>query len=111
MLVYASILGSNHRISFSRLVSCVCFSKVIRSHSLIAKAASHHHFEYCKQHTDGLWAVVDVSLDNLHPSTTARSRRRPLGCLIEELPMDIRRSHGLNMLKSMIELFMTAIGH
>jgi homeobox-leucine zipper protein len=33
---------------------------------------------YCKQHTDGSWAVVDVSLDG--------GRRRPSGCLIRELP-------------------------
>ncbi|KAF5822585.1 putative START domain-containing protein [Helianthus annuus] len=79
--------------------------------SPIVPTREYYFVRYCKQHTDGLWAVVDVSLDNLHPSTTARSRRRPLGCLIEELPMDIRRSHGLNMLKSMIELFMTSIGH
>ncbi|KAI5330933.1 PREDICTED: homeobox-leucine zipper [Prunus dulcis] len=41
---------------------------------------------YCKQHVDGTWAVVDVSLDNLRPSPISRSRRRPSGCLIQELP-------------------------
>ncbi|KAL7244129.1 hypothetical protein ACSBR1_016378 [Camellia fascicularis] len=41
---------------------------------------------YCKQHTDGTWAVVDVSLENLHPSIISRCRKRPSGCLIEELP-------------------------
>ncbi|KAK4798429.1 hypothetical protein SAY86_030755 [Trapa natans] len=42
---------------------------------------------YCKQHADGMWAVVDVSLDSLHQGPTApRSRRRPSGCLIQELP-------------------------
>ncbi|XP_027361562.1 homeobox-leucine zipper protein MERISTEM L1-like [Abrus precatorius] len=41
---------------------------------------------YCKQHPDGIWAVVDVSLDNLRPTTISRSRRRPSGCLIQELP-------------------------
>nr|QRK14276.1 homeobox-leucine zipper protein [Actinidia deliciosa] len=41
---------------------------------------------YCKQHTDGTWAVVDVSLDNLRPSTVSRCRRRPSGCLIQEVP-------------------------
>ncbi|KAK7366515.1 hypothetical protein VNO80_08507 [Phaseolus coccineus] len=41
---------------------------------------------YCKQQPDGIWAVVDVSLDNLRPSTISRSRRRPSGCLIQELP-------------------------
>ncbi|PON34152.1 Octamer-binding transcription factor [Parasponia andersonii] len=32
---------------------------------------------YCKQHADGTWAVVDVSLDNLRPSPLSRTRRRP----------------------------------
>ncbi|CAL0303950.1 unnamed protein product [Lupinus luteus] len=41
---------------------------------------------YCKQHVDGTWAVVDVSLDNLRPSPSPRCRRRPSGCLIQELP-------------------------
>ncbi|PIN03003.1 hypothetical protein CDL12_24476 [Handroanthus impetiginosus] len=41
---------------------------------------------YCKQHTDGTWAVVDVSLDNLRPTSMSRCRRRPSGCLIQELP-------------------------
>ncbi|KAJ7981306.1 Homeobox leucine zipper protein [Quillaja saponaria] len=41
---------------------------------------------YCKQHADGTWAVVDVSLDNLRPSPAVRCRRRPSGCLIQEMP-------------------------
>ncbi|KAJ9689624.1 hypothetical protein PVL29_012362 [Vitis rotundifolia] len=41
---------------------------------------------YCKHHPDGTWAVVDVSLDNLRPSPITRNRRRPSGCLIQELP-------------------------
>ncbi|XP_050288665.1 homeobox-leucine zipper protein MERISTEM L1-like isoform X3 [Quercus robur] len=41
---------------------------------------------YCKQNADGTWAVVDVSLDNLRLSPISRSRRRPSGCLIQELP-------------------------
>ncbi|WOL03419.1 hypothetical protein Cni_G12139 [Canna indica] len=41
---------------------------------------------YCKQHPDGTWAVVDVSLDSLRPSPVPRCRRRPSGCLIQEMP-------------------------
>ncbi|KAJ7948163.1 Homeobox leucine zipper protein [Quillaja saponaria] len=41
---------------------------------------------YCKQHADGTWAVVDVSLDNLRPSPSVKCRRRPSGCLIQEMP-------------------------
>ncbi|KAL5842574.1 hypothetical protein ACOSQ3_013177 [Xanthoceras sorbifolium] len=42
---------------------------------------------YCKQHPDGTWAVVDVCLENLRTSTPiSKCRRRPSGCLIQELP-------------------------
>ncbi|KAK9064200.1 hypothetical protein SSX86_015580 [Deinandra increscens subsp. villosa] len=41
---------------------------------------------YCKKHDDGTWVVVDVSLDDLRSSSIARCRRRPSGCLIQELP-------------------------
>ncbi|KAF9589084.1 hypothetical protein IFM89_018815 [Coptis chinensis] len=41
---------------------------------------------YCKQHSEGTWAVVDVSLDHLRPGSIMRCRRRPSGCLIQELP-------------------------
>ncbi|OVA10576.1 Homeobox domain [Macleaya cordata] len=40
---------------------------------------------YCKQHADGTWAVVDVSLDHLRASPVPRCRRRPSGCLIQEM--------------------------
>ncbi|XP_058220303.1 homeobox-leucine zipper protein HDG2-like isoform X2 [Rhododendron vialii] len=41
---------------------------------------------YCKHHGDGSWAVVDFSPDSLHPAALARCRRRPSGCLIQEMP-------------------------
>ncbi|GAB2285285.1 Homeobox-leucine zipper protein hdg2 [Dionaea muscipula] len=41
---------------------------------------------YCKQHADRTWAVVDVSLDSLRSTPAVRSRRRPSGCLIQEMP-------------------------
>lgn len=45
-----------------------------------------YYVRYCKQHGDGTWAVVDASLDNLRPSPAVRCRRRPSGCLIQEMP-------------------------
>lgn len=45
-----------------------------------------HFVRYCKQHSDGTWAVVDVSIDSLRPSPAMRCRRRPSGCLIHEMP-------------------------
>ncbi|XP_041005882.1 homeobox-leucine zipper protein HDG2 isoform X1 [Juglans microcarpa x Juglans regia] len=45
-----------------------------------------YYVRYCKQLSDGTWAVVDVSLDSLRPSPAVRCRRRPSGCLIQEMP-------------------------
>ncbi|XP_038997163.1 homeobox-leucine zipper protein HDG2-like isoform X1 [Hibiscus syriacus] len=45
-----------------------------------------YYVRYCKQHAEGTWAVVDVSLDHLRPNPTVRCRRRPSGCLIQEMP-------------------------
>nr|XP_004496853.1 homeobox-leucine zipper protein MERISTEM L1-like [Cicer arietinum] len=56
--------------------------------SPLVSARENHFIRYCKQYQQGVWAVVDVSLDHLCPSsssTTRRSRRRPSGCLIQEL--------------------------
>ncbi|XP_002979015.2 homeobox-leucine zipper protein HDG2 [Selaginella moellendorffii] len=44
---------------------------------------------YCKQHADGVWGIVDVSVDALAreaaPSSN-RCRRRPSGYLIQDMP-------------------------
>ncbi|CAN8285307.1 unnamed protein product [Cochlearia groenlandica] len=41
---------------------------------------------YCKQQGNGFWAVVDVSIDQFVPSLELTCRRRPSGCLIQEIP-------------------------
>ncbi|KAG6420462.1 hypothetical protein SASPL_116991 [Salvia splendens] len=41
---------------------------------------------YCLQHVDSTWAIVDVSLDHLHPTLFNMCRRRPSGCLIKDMP-------------------------
>ncbi|KAM0937153.1 putative transcription factor & lipid binding HD-SAD family [Dioscorea sansibarensis] len=40
---------------------------------------------YCKQHAEKTWAVADVSLDGLRPNPSLTWRRRPSGCLIQEM--------------------------
>ncbi|XP_019441536.1 PREDICTED: homeobox-leucine zipper protein MERISTEM L1-like isoform X2 [Lupinus angustifolius] len=40
---------------------------------------------YCKQHQDGSWVLVDVSLDDIRPNAISTCRRRPSGCLIQDL--------------------------
>lgn len=46
---------------------------------------------FCKQHAEGVWAVVDVSIDSIRePSSGAptfpHSRRLPSGCLVQDMP-------------------------
>ncbi|KAG8502721.1 hypothetical protein CXB51_000618 [Gossypium anomalum] len=40
---------------------------------------------YCKKHTNGTWGVVDVSLESLFPYPQVQLRRRPSGCVIQEV--------------------------
>ncbi|XP_024536343.1 homeobox-leucine zipper protein PROTODERMAL FACTOR 2 [Selaginella moellendorffii] len=43
---------------------------------------------YCKQHAEGVWAIVDVSVDGLreNPPPQLRNRLRPSGFLIQDMP-------------------------
>ncbi|KAL4182418.1 hypothetical protein AMTRI_Chr11g93270 [Amborella trichopoda] len=45
---------------------------------------------FCKQHAEGLWAVVDVSVDGLKEDTPLapypKCRRLPSGCLVQDMP-------------------------
>ncbi|KAK8576614.1 hypothetical protein V6N13_032533 [Hibiscus sabdariffa] len=43
---------------------------------------------FCKQHSDGVWAVVDVSIDPgnaANPQMFANCRRLPSGCIIQDM--------------------------
>lgn len=46
---------------------------------------------FCKQLTEGCWAVVDVSIDGIRENASAladnmKCRRLPSGCLVQDLP-------------------------
>lgn len=42
---------------------------------------------YCKQISEGIWAVVDVSVDAVLPrAPIAKCHKRPSGCIIRALP-------------------------
>ncbi|KAM1116961.1 hypothetical protein TB2_007298 [Malus domestica] len=41
---------------------------------------------YCKNLGDGMWGVVDVSLEKLFQLPSRNFRRQPSGCLIQEMP-------------------------
>ncbi|XP_031494535.1 homeobox-leucine zipper protein ANTHOCYANINLESS 2-like [Nymphaea colorata] len=45
---------------------------------------------FCKQHAEGVWAVVDVSIDSIRESPTTAGymscRRLPSGCVVQDMP-------------------------
>ncbi|XP_044494117.1 homeobox-leucine zipper protein ANTHOCYANINLESS 2-like isoform X3 [Mangifera indica] len=45
---------------------------------------------FCKQHAEGVWAVVDVSIDSIRETsgapTYANCRRLPSGCVVQDMP-------------------------
>ncbi|CAJ1950012.1 unnamed protein product [Sphenostylis stenocarpa] len=46
---------------------------------------------FCKQHAEGVWAVVDVSIDSIRegsgaPPTFVNCRRLPSGCVLQDMP-------------------------
>ncbi|CAL9147847.1 homeobox-leucine zipper protein ROC5-like [Musa acuminata AAA Group] len=42
---------------------------------------------FCKQHAEGVWAVVDVSVDSIRASLSSAScRRLPSGCVVQDMP-------------------------
>ncbi|XP_039048256.1 homeobox-leucine zipper protein ANTHOCYANINLESS 2-like [Hibiscus syriacus] len=46
---------------------------------------------FCKQHAEGVWAVVDVSVDTVRensgaPTTFVNCRRLPSGCVVQDMP-------------------------
>ncbi|KAK3220774.1 hypothetical protein Dsin_014744 [Dipteronia sinensis] len=46
---------------------------------------------FCKQHTEGLWSLVDVSVDINLEDTNAACRRLPSGCIVQDLPNNCSR--------------------
>ncbi|EFJ25150.1 hypothetical protein SELMODRAFT_450557 [Selaginella moellendorffii] len=55
---------------------------------------------YCKQHAEGVWAIVDVSVDGLreNPPPQLRNRLRPSGFLIQDMPNGYSKvSHGFQV--------------
>jgi len=45
---------------------------------------------FCKQHAEGVWAVVDVSVEIGHDPSNAQPfiscRRLPSGCIVQDMP-------------------------
>lgn len=46
---------------------------------------------FCKQHAEGVWAVVDVSVDTIRETasgaaTFTNCRRLPSGCVVQDMP-------------------------
>ncbi|KAG4213754.1 hypothetical protein ERO13_A01G076401v2, partial [Gossypium hirsutum] len=60
-------------------------SAEFHQHTPLIPARQCYFARYCKKHTNGTWGVVDVSLENLFPYPQVQFRRRPSGCVIQEV--------------------------
>lgn len=49
-----------------------------------------NYLRFCKQHAEGVWAVVDVSIDTIRETSGAPTfpncRRLPSGCVVQDMP-------------------------
>ncbi|KAM7261167.1 hypothetical protein ACFE04_026642 [Oxalis oulophora] len=41
---------------------------------------------FCKQHAEGVWAVVDVSVETIRDNSSNYYRRLPSGCVVQDMP-------------------------
>lgn len=64
---------------------------------------------FCKQHAEGVWAVVDVSIDCIRESsgspTYVNCRRLPSGCVVQDMPngySKVLTLHGVLIMSSNI---------
>lgn len=59
---------------------------------------------FCKQHAEGVWAVVDVSIDTIRETSGAPAfvncRRLPSGCVVQDMPNGYSK-----VIYSLIKLF------
>jgi hypothetical protein len=68
------------------LVNCLQMSMEFQVPSPLVPTRECYFVRYCKNNPDGTWAVVDVSMDSLRPGPVLKCRRRPSGCVIQEMP-------------------------
>ncbi|XP_028183811.1 homeobox-leucine zipper protein MERISTEM L1-like isoform X1 [Glycine soja] len=54
--------------------------------SPLVPTRDNYFIRFSKKHAGQSWAVVDISMDHLRPGAVTRTRRRPSGCIIQELP-------------------------
>ncbi|KAK8575395.1 hypothetical protein V6N12_063070 [Hibiscus sabdariffa] len=73
--------------------------------SPLVQTRENYFVRYCKQHIDGTWAVVDVSLDNLRPNPVSKCRRRPSVITSPE-----GRKSMLKLAERMVTSFCTGVG-
>lgn len=55
----------------------------------LVSAREFYFLRYCQQIQQGLWAISDVSFDlsrDNQPVSPSLTKKRPSGCLIEEMP-------------------------
>ncbi|KAG4907737.1 hypothetical protein AAZX31_20G130200 [Glycine max] len=66
--------------------ACQVMSAEFQVPSPLVPTRDNYFIRFCKKHQGQSWAVVDFSMDHLRPGAITKIRRRPSGCIIQELP-------------------------
>lgn len=76
----------NIHIKLCRILYMLKISAEFHVPSPVVPTRESYFVRQCRRHVDATWAVVDVSLDHLHSTPFNTCRRRPSGCLIQDMP-------------------------
>ncbi|BAT94022.1 hypothetical protein VIGAN_08058900 [Vigna angularis var. angularis] len=66
--------------------ACQVMSAEFQVPSPLVPVRDDYFVRFCKRKNLESWTIVDFSMDQLRPGSFTKSRRRPSGCLITELP-------------------------
>lgn len=65
---------------------------------------------FCKQHAEGVWAVVDVSVDGARGNSSSGEyiscRRLPSGCIVQDMPNGFSKVQNFSLVSIMHMFFL-----
>lgn len=87
LVLPATLMESNWSMSST---TCMQMRAELQVLSPLVPIREVNFLRFCKQHAEGVWAVVDVSIDGIRETPTASSytncRRLPSGCVVQDMP-------------------------
>ena len=75
---------------FNHIKTCSQMHAELQVLSPLVPVREVNFLRFCKQHSEGVWAVVDVSIDTIREPSGAPTfvsyRRLPSGCVMQDMP-------------------------